>query len=297
VARTSYEDRISVRGLPLGTSEDDVKAFFASAGAIKKVRVGKPVTSITFETVEGATAALSFSGQTYAGAERPLKVNKSVKKAPKSAKTAKAAAKAGVPATKAEAGAAKATNAERRAGKGLRVVMTGANGATEDSIKSFFASAGAVDRVTVRKDGTVDVSFTSSDGADAAIALNGKKLGAAVVTVVPYASRRRRGPAREEGAAGAPAESGAGRKRTTEAPSAEEVANLIWVSGLAEGSDEASVRKTFGSFGKIAEVWVKGSKARTFAYVKFEAAGSAERAIASPVEGLKVEKASRLPKA
>jgi hypothetical protein len=338
---TYYTDRVSIRGLPRDATAEDVKAFFAPS-AVKSIRFTRQMTIVTFETAEGASAAVaagntkgfptkalpaSESREARPAGERSIRVAMAIKTKARaaapaaSAAAAPAKAAAGAPAERAKGGrrGAKAADgaapAAAAAGAGgprksprVEVTFEAAGAATEEQVRAFLASAGSVTRVVPRADGaSFGVTFETSDGADAAIAKSGAKIGSGVATIAPASSSpRKRGSG--QGAAGgdsaAPKEAGAGRRRKAEPAAAEEVANMAWVSGLAEGADESSVRGLFaGVGGAISAVSVRSRSSKDkekpilFAYVTFDSAAAFERALALPLgNGVKVEKASRPPR-
>jgi RNA recognition motif-containing protein len=286
----TYKDRVMVRGLPREVTEDVVRSIFASVGGIKKIRISRVGTTVNFETEEAATAATGLSGTSVEGSDRPLKVNLATKKGRGGGGGGSGRS------PRAEA----ASPAEGGARRGRKVEVTGAPAdVSEDSIKTFFASAGGVERVLVRTGGSVIVTFATADGADAAIAKSGSSMSGSAITVVPAASRRR-GPRAEGEAPAVVAEPGAGRRRTAEREPIDPAAlvNLIWVSGLTETDTEASIRSAFAGFGAIAEFSYRITKPnRAYAYVKYETAAAVEKAInATHKAGLKVEKAVKAPR-
>jgi RNA recognition motif-containing protein len=290
---------VTIRGLPRTANDESVRAFFGPCGALKKVRLGRP-SEIIFETAEGAAAAVGLNGKTFPGDERELAINLSIRKgARRAAQRAKAAEKGtSAPAPARGPKGAGAGPAPATGGRARRVDVIGAPaGVSEDAVKSFFAGAGVVERVLIREDSSVDITFATPEGATAAVAMSGSSMSGSAIAVAFQPSRARVSKTPRASGAGAATESGAGRKRVAEPVNPEEVANLVWISGLAEGADEASVRSSFAGFGKIASVTVKSNKARTFAYVKYETAAAAEKALASAPNGLTVQKASRPPRA
>jgi hypothetical protein len=249
------------------------------------------VTTIIFDAPAGADAAVALSGSAFPGSDKPPRVAYTARPGGKKrAAKAAAAAAAAAPAVAADGGA------PRGAGRARRVEVTAGEAATEASVRAFFDAAGAINAVVARGGGSFTVSFAAPEGADAAIAKSGSTLDGAPVTVVPLSARKRRGGGGDGAAPAAAAEPGAGRRRRA-APDASspEVANLVWIGGLAEGADEASVRSAFAGFGAIESVSVRANRVKTFAYVKYAAAEGAEAAIAAPPAGLVVQKASRSP--
>ena len=119
----------------------------------------------------------------------------------------------------------------------------------------------------------------SNAAAIKALSLSGHHLngGALAVTLDTGRAPRAR---REPGAA--PAEPGAGRRRKAadeddRAEPAPKAVNTVWVGGVAEGVDEATLRATFSQYGAIESV----VQARGFAYIKYSSAAGMTAAIQS----------------
>ncbi len=302
--RPVYGDRVSVRGIPREASKEDIAKFFSTFGEVKRCRIARGMTTVEFTTNEAATKALEAHDKPYTGSEINLRVKLTTRRGPRRAAVA----------------AKKVTTTTNADNKSRRVTVTlEPTGASADAVQGIFSSAGEIVTFTANENGSFTIAYTTSEAADAAIAKSGSKLSNAVLTVKAAPSRKRttdrRRRNRKDKNANKPAattsnvaspskkETGAAKKRTAEP--AVDLSNYVYVGGLAEGADDASVRKLLSSFGKITNVNVtsktyKDGVKKTFATVHFEAAASAEKAIAngaSKVAGLVVEKAVRLPKA
>ena len=74
--------KVYVGNLPYSATEDDLRALFEPGGAVAEVRIimdretgrSKGYAFVTFETEEGATAALEKSGSDYSG--RAIRVDR-----------------------------------------------------------------------------------------------------------------------------------------------------------------------------------------------------------------------------
>lgn len=175
---------------------------------------------------------------------------------------------------------------------------------TQEAVTAFFAPCGAIKKVRVSRLAS-EVVFETAEAAAAAVAKTDATFPGSDRTVRVYLSvKKSRKPARKAAAEGEEAEAkprrerkeaGAGRKRTEEREPVPET--LVWVGGLAAGADEASVKRQFSSYGGIVEVSVRApAPERTFAYITFADAAAADKAVASPKDGLKVQKATRVPR-
>jgi len=295
-----YTDRISVRGIAPEASEAEVIKVFGSAGEILKTRIRPNETTIQYATAAAAQHAItSLNNTLFEGSTKPLNIKFLVRRKRASRRGGKSSSGGEA---KPEGGAGRSPRAARDPaaapsgrGRPRRVdVKNVPASASEAHVRTFFDSCGAIDRLTMN-DEVVSITFSTPEGAELALAKSGGAIGGGRVEVVVSPSvPRNRTPRDADGD-----EPRAGRARSRPEASPAAVSSLIWIGGLQNSTDEASVRKMYGSYGKISEVVIKhvrDTSKPSFAYVRFETDAAASNALAAPAApGLTVQRANRLP--
>ena len=268
--------------MPRGTTEESIRAFFRTipADAITKVASDRGLTRVRFDSEATAAKALALSGSKLGDVEVTCELEFRRKR---SSKRGGGGAAAGG----AEGGAAPARAAPPARGTRAVIIRGLAAGTTADALKAQFASAGRIENATITADGTGgSLTFDEPSGAEKAVTMS---AGALTVELRKKGARSSRGAraAGVEGAVAAP-RVGAGRRRKTaeegegedEAPVVD-VSSTVWVSGLAEGATEESVKALFVEYGvtSIRFMGARGPTSKAFAYVVLETAEDSQDAL------------------
>jgi len=274
-----------VRNLPRDYNNDALANLFANFAGVTKARMGRGLGRVHFAEAEEAQVALNGVNGTSVG-DRVLVVEHEYARVSRPRASGGDAAAPRAAAPRAPRAPRETTSEPRVAAPPRRVRVDGlVDGTTADHLKAAFATVGRITAAkTVQPNPEVAgsalhgfVTFEDDVAANKAVSLSGTQLHGAVLAVSLDRGRAPRAPRVRGDGAG---ETGAGRRRKADdegeaAPAPAKHVNTVWVGGVAEGVDEATLRGFFGRFGSIESINVL----RGFAYIKFANASSMTAAI------------------
>lgn len=162
--KTRGPRRVLVTGIPASATPEAVKAALTGAGPIASVTIEDGAATVTFETAEGAAAAVAgYNGKSIAGGAATVAI------APSRPRGDRGEAGAGKKRTSAEEG--------EEVPAGLVWVGNLPAGITEERVRALFAGAGAITSVSVRAPSPertfAYVQYAAEAAVPKAVALNG----------------------------------------------------------------------------------------------------------------------------